>query len=104
MGACQGAAVPLLDLILVEQGVEAPCQGEQEGAWASEAFLDACFQGGMVVAQVEVHLQRPVGLVPLQMEACPCWEACLEASIQEEEQEGNLEVACLAWALLFPEQ
>lgn len=39
MGACQGAAVPLLDLILEEQGVEAPCQGEQEGAWASEAFL-----------------------------------------------------------------
>lgn len=50
----------------------------------------------MVVAQVEVHLRRPVGQVLLQLEACPWWEACLEASIQEEEQEGNLEVACLS--------
>lgn len=55
----------------------------------------------MVVAQVEVHLRRPAGLVPLQLEACPCWEACLEASIQEEEQEGNLEAACLSRKLDF---
>lgn len=39
MGAYQGAAVPVLDLILEEQGAEAPCQGEREEAWASEAFL-----------------------------------------------------------------
>lgn len=39
MGACQGVVVPVLDLILVEQEVEAPCQEVQEGAWASEAYL-----------------------------------------------------------------
>lgn len=39
MGACQEVAVPVLDLILGEQEVEEPCQEEQEGAWASEAYL-----------------------------------------------------------------
>lgn len=39
MGACRGVAVPLLDLIPEEQAAEAPCQGEREEAWASEAFL-----------------------------------------------------------------
>lgn len=36
--ACWGAAVPG-GLILVEQEAEAPCQEEQEEAWASEAYL-----------------------------------------------------------------
>lgn len=31
--------MPVLDLILEEQEAEAPCQGEREEAWASEAFL-----------------------------------------------------------------
>lgn len=39
VGAFQGAAVPVTDLIPGEQEVEAPCQEEQEGAWASEAYL-----------------------------------------------------------------
>lgn len=37
--AWQGAVVPVVDLILEEQEVEAPYQGEQAGAWASEAYL-----------------------------------------------------------------
>lgn len=37
--ACQGAEALLLDWIPVEQGAEAPCQEEQEAAWASEASL-----------------------------------------------------------------
>lgn len=39
VGACQGEAAPVVDLILEEQEVEAPCQEEQAGAWASEAYL-----------------------------------------------------------------
>lgn len=68
VGAYRGAAVPV-DLILVEQEVEGPCQEEQEGAWASEAYLDAYFQGGRVVVQVEVHHHHPVDLVSLLMGA-----------------------------------
>lgn len=39
MEACQGVEALVLDLIPVEQGEGAPCQVEQEEAWASEAFL-----------------------------------------------------------------
>lgn len=39
VGACQGEVVPVIDLILGEQEVEAPCQEEQGEAWASEAYL-----------------------------------------------------------------
>lgn len=99
--ACRGAAVPV-DLILVEQEVEAPCQEEQEEAWASEAYLDACCQGGRVVVQVEV-LQHPEGLESLLLAAWACWGASLEAWIQEEEPEGkHPEEACLALASQFP--
>lgn len=90
--------MPVLDLILGELEAEAPCQEEQEGAWASEAYLDACWQEGRAVVQVEAQQQQPVGLVHLHLEAWASWGASLEASIQEEEQEGNQEVACLAWA------
>lgn len=101
VGACQGAAVHV-DLILVEQGVEAPCQEEQEEALASEAYLDACCQGGMVVVQVEV-LHHPVGLALLLLAASALKGASLEASIQEEEQEGkHPEEACLALASQLP--
>lgn len=59
--ACWGAAVPV-GLILVEQEVEAPCQEEQEEAWASEAYLDAYRQDRTVVVRVEVR-HHPAGLV-----------------------------------------
>lgn len=98
--ACQGAEALVLDWILVEQGAEAPCQEEQEVAWASEASLDASLQAGTVVAQVEVHHRRPVGPV----RAWPWRGALLEAWTREEEQEGNLEAACLALASLCPSQ
>lgn len=104
MGACQGVAVPVVDLILGEQEVEAPCQEDQEEAWASEAYLDACCQEGRVVDRVEVHRRPPVGLVPLHLEAWPLKGALTEASIQAEEQEGKQEEACLVWALQFPLQ
>lgn len=38
VGACWGAAEPV-EPSLVEQEVGAPCQEEQEVAWASEAYL-----------------------------------------------------------------
>lgn len=101
VGACRGAAVPV-GLILVEPGVEAPCQEEQEAAWASEAYLGACCQEGRVVVQAEV-LQHPVDPASLLWAAWAWWGASLEASIQEEEQEGkHPEEACLALASQFP--
>lgn len=103
-GACQGVAVPVLDLILGEQAVEAPCQEEQEGAWASEAYLDACCQEERVAVRAEAHRRQPGGPGPQHLEAWPLKGALLEASNQVEEQEGNLEVACLAWASQIPEQ
>lgn len=96
--------MPVIDLILGEQEVEAPCQEDQEGAWASEAYLDACCQEGRVVVRVEVHHHHPVGPLPLDLEAWPLKGALMEASIQGEEQEGNQEVACLAWASQLPLQ
>lgn len=99
--ACRGAEALVLDWIPAEQGAGAPCQAEQEDAWASEAFLDACLQEGTVVARAEAHHRRPVG--PAH-EPWPWRGASLEASIQEEEPEGNLEVACLAWAWQCPSQ
>lgn len=104
VGACQGAVVPVLDLIPEGQEVEAPCREVQAGAWASEAFLDACCQEGRVVVQVEAHHLQPVGLVPLHLGAWPLKGASLEASIQEEEREERREVACLAWASQIPGQ
>lgn len=96
-------AVPVLDLLLEEQEVEAPCQEDQEEAWASAAYLDACWQGGMVVVRVEVLHLRPGGLVSLRLEAWPYLGAYLEALIPEEEQEGkHQEVACLASASQLP--
>lgn len=89
--------MPVLDLILVEREVEAPCQEEQEGAWASEAYLDAYCQEGKVVDLVGVHQHHPVDLL-LHLEAWALKGASQEALIQEEEQEGNQEVAFLAWA------
>lgn len=56
-------------------------------------YLDACLQAGMAVVQVEAHHPHPVGPV---REPWPWKGAWLEASIQEEEQEGNLEAACLS--------
>lgn len=92
----------MIELILEAQEVEAPCQEEQEGAWASEAYLDACCQEGKAVVRVEVH-HHPVGLVSLHLEAWPYWGALLEASTQEEEQEGKRqEVAGQAWASQLP--
>lgn len=96
--------MPVLDLILGEQEVEEPYQEEQEGAWASEAYLDACCQGGMVVVQVGDHQRLSVGLEHPHLEAWPLKGASMEASIQEEEQGGNREVACLAWAFQIPVQ
>lgn len=104
MGACQGVEVHVVDLILGEQEVEAPCQEDQEEAWASEAYLDACCQEGRVVVRVEAQHRHPAGLVPPHLEAWPLKGALMEASIQEEEQEGNQEEACLAWASQFPLQ
>lgn len=88
-GACRGAAAPV-GLIRAEQEGGAPCREERVGASASEAFRGAyCL--GTVVVQVGV---RPAG--PLR-EACPCWGACWEAWIQEEEQAGRQKAAaCLA--------
>lgn len=51
-------------------------------------YLDACCQEGKAVVRVEVH-HHPVGLVSLHLEAWPYWGALLEASTQEEEQEGK---------------
>lgn len=102
MGAYQEVAAPVLDLILGEQEVGAPCQEELEEAWASEAYLDACWQEGRVVVREEAHHRQPVGLVPLHLEAWTLKGALMAASIQEEEQEENQEVACLAWASHFP--
>lgn len=56
------------------------------------SYLDASLQAGTVVAQVEVHHHRPVGPV----RAWPWRGALLEAWTREEEQEGNLEAACLS--------
>lgn len=86
MGACQVVAVPVIDLTLGEQEVEAPCQEDREGAWPSAAYLDACCQEGRVVVRVEAHRRHPVGLVLLHLEACPLKGASMEASIQEEER------------------
>lgn len=61
----------------------------------SQDYLDACFLGGTGVVLVEVHHHQPVDLVPLHLEAYPLKEALLEALIQEEEQGGNQEAACL---------
>lgn len=96
--------MPGIDLIPGEQEVEAPCQEEQGGAWASEAYLDACCQEGRVVVQVVAHRRHPVGLVLLHLEACSLKGALMVASIQEEEREGNQGVACLAWASQIPLQ
>lgn len=96
--------MPVLDLIPGEQEVEAPCQEEQEGALASEAYLGACCQEGRVVVLGVAHHRQPVGLVPLHLEAWAWKGALLEAWIQEEEQGGNQGVACLAWASQIPEQ
>lgn len=93
--------MPVLELIPGELEVEAPFQEVQEGAWASEAYLDACCREGMVVVRVEAQHHQPEGLVPLHLEAWALQGALLEALIQEEEQGGNQEVACLAWAFQF---
>lgn len=48
-----------------------------------------------MVALVEAHHHQPVGLVLLHLEAWTLKGALLEALIQEEEQGGTQEVACL---------
>lgn len=48
-----------------------------------------------MVVRVEAHHRHPVGLVPQHLEAWALKGALKGASIQEEEQEGNQEVACL---------
>lgn len=101
-GACWEAGGHAVDSTQEEQEVVAPYQEGQEGAWASEAFLDACCQEERVVVQEEEHQHHPVVLVSLLLEACPS-QTLMEALILEEEQAGKHQgVAYRAYPFLLP--